>query len=172
MLSTRPIASKTFLEDVAAYAAFLESWFSPERWSSAEPVSPLRSGMITSAEIAYVLLRFGRFHTDDWEEWETRGFVALDTAISEAISQVKGLLRAEQRSSLAGTEQMESSENDDSLNGLTAILYGMGQTEPSPYRRYPLLYALAVHVFVNLDRPGTDIVIFCRYLNLIVSCSP
>ncbi|MCW3053538.1 MAG: hypothetical protein JWN14_2708 [Chthonomonadales bacterium] len=166
------IVSKAFFADVAAYAAFLDGWFPPERWTSTEPARPLQSGRLASAEIAYVLLRFGSFYTSDWEEWKAEGFVALDDAILATLTCIKGLLKAQQRAPSAGWKATVATEDEDSLQGLLKILYGERSAQASLYAQYPLLYALAVLAFVNLDRPGTDVRFFCHRLKLIVSCSP
>jgi len=166
------IVSNAFFADVAAYVTFLEGWFPPERWTSTEQTVPLQSGRLTSAEIAYVLLRFGSFYTSDWEEWKAGGFAALDDAILATLTSIKGLLKAEQSVFSAGWKATVATGGEESLQGLVKILHGERPTEALPYTQYPLLYALAVLDFVHLDRPGTDVRFFCHRLKLIVSCSP
>lgn len=162
-------ALQAFLKDVATYAAFLDNWFPAERWSSTEPPYPLHSGALTSAEIAYVLLRFGKFHTSDWETWRSGGFVALDTAINETLLHTKNLPGIAWRESSAEAEEACASEE---LTGLQTLLYGEPGTDVPAYTRLPLLYALAVHVFLKRSRHNAEVVSFCRQLNLIVSCKP
>jgi len=166
------IVTEAFLADVAAYVNFLESWFPAERWRSTEPARPLDSGAPTSAEIAYALLRFGSFNAGDWEEWKVGGFVALDDAIQAALSRIKSLLKAEQRTPSAGRNATVATGDEDSLQGLVKILHGERSEQASLCARYPLLYALAVLAFINLDRRDTDPMSFCHRLKLIVSCSP
>ena len=166
------IVSNAFFTDVAAYVIFLEGWFPPERWTSTELAQPLQSGRLASAEIAYVLLRFGAFYTSDWEEWKAGGFVALDDAILATLNAIKDLLKAEQSVFSAEWKATVATGGEDSLQGLVKLLHGERSGQASPYTQYPLLYALAVLDFVHLDRPGTDVRFFCHRLKLIASCSP
>lgn len=163
-------AAAAFLADVAEYVTFLRSWFPPDRWLSTDPAWPLREGALASAEIAYVLLRFGHFHTADWSEWREGGFVALDTAINTTILPVKSMLRLECIALPSGQNITEAAGGMDRLNTLVELLYQPEPAERAPCTRYPLLYALAVEVFLSWARPDADIVAFCHHLNLIASC--
>jgi hypothetical protein len=108
-------ATDTFQLDVRQYVSFLEAWFIPERWSSAEPNCPHRTGMPTSAEIAYALLRFGRFRSDNWDQWRSKGFEAVDYAIENTVFQTRRMLRDRRNALGAVKARTDAAERKSSL---------------------------------------------------------
>jgi hypothetical protein len=146
------IVSDVFLQDVRQYVLFLNEWFSAERWLSSAPSVPHRSGVPTSAEIAYILLRFGRFQSNNWEEWRMKGFVALDNAIENAVRQTRRLL-VERNELLASPARLQgAAEIYAGIHRVVSILPGDDSDDASLFMIDPLLRAVAVHVYDNCSK--------------------
>jgi len=152
-LKTR-FASDLFLDDVRQYVAFLDEWFSPERWSSAEPSIPHRSGVPTSAEIAYVLLRFGRFRSSNWEQWKSKGFTAMDSAIDNAVVQTRGLLRELRKGRAARADGTSPAAHGVSAERYMSVSPPQRTGAASAFIQDPLLHAIAVHVYTSCEECG------------------
>jgi hypothetical protein len=138
--------SERFLNEVRQYVAFLEGWFAPERWSSDQPSCPLRSGVPTSAEIAYALLRFGKFHTSNWEQWKRKGFLEMDSAIDNALYQTMRMLKERSKAQSAKDDRRTASEHSDGTGSRAAALGELSGGALS-FMDDPLLHAIAVHVY-------------------------